>query len=290
MSNESTTSSQIFDLLEGTWKGEGRGGYPTVTSFDYRETLVFTRRDEKTLAYEQRAQKRYDEGTEYLDSHWENGFISILENDDLQLVNIQIGGRSEILVGTIESLEAMFRIHFVSKALNNDPRIVSSARTFELEGDTARQIAPDCAEAAAKALNVRIGVSIFAVAVVGNRPAGPDHCLGRDLIGESKPRAEGVLPHVLEDVPAATSRSGTSEFEGAQDSSRSGVGNRRIEIAVLAMLLESREGQVIAQSNVERQLVTDLDVVLVIPGKVTEDEVDVRAETEVGAVREAQQE
>jgi len=138
MSNESTTSSQIFDLLEGTWKGEGRGGYPTVTSFDYRETLVFTRRDEKTLAYEQRAQKRYDGGTEYLESHWENGFISILENDDLQLVNIQIGGRSEILVGTIESLEAMFRIHFVSKALNNDPRIVSSARTFELEGDTLR--------------------------------------------------------------------------------------------------------------------------------------------------------
>ena len=138
MSNESTTSSQIFDLLEGTWKGEGRGGYPTVTSFDYRETLGFTRRDEKTLAYEQRAQKRYDGGTEYLESHWENGFISILENDDLQLVNIQIGGRSEILVGTIESLDAIFRVHFVSKTLSNDPRMVSSARTFELEGDTLR--------------------------------------------------------------------------------------------------------------------------------------------------------
>ena len=138
MSNESTTSSQIFDLLEGTWKGEGRGGYPTVTSFDYRETLVFTRRDEKTLAYEQRAQKRYDGGTEYLESHSENGFISILENDDLQLVNIQIGGRSEILDGTIESLDAIFRVHFVSKTLSNDPRMVSSARTFELEGDTLR--------------------------------------------------------------------------------------------------------------------------------------------------------
>ena len=138
MSNESTTSSQLFDLLEGSWRGEGRGGYPTVTSFDYRETLVFTRRDEKTLAYEQRAQKRYDRQTEYLESHWENGFISILENDDLQLVNIQIGGRSEVLVGTIESLDAIFRIHFVSKTLTNDPRMVSSARAFELEGDTLR--------------------------------------------------------------------------------------------------------------------------------------------------------
>jgi THAP domain-containing protein 4 len=138
MSNESTTSSQLFDLLKGNWRGEGRGGYPTVTSFDYHETLVFTRRDEKTLAYEQRAQKRYDGQTEYLESHWENGFISILENDDLKLVNIQIGGRSEVLVGTIESLDAIFRVHFVSKTLTNDPRMVSSARTFELEGDTLR--------------------------------------------------------------------------------------------------------------------------------------------------------
>src|SRR6266545_3977214 len=76
MDNQSTTSSQIFDLLEGTWKGEGRGQFPTVTSFDYHETLVFTRRDEKILAYEQRTQKLYDGQTEYLQSHWESGFIS----------------------------------------------------------------------------------------------------------------------------------------------------------------------------------------------------------------------
>src|SRR6266508_5410898 len=126
MSNKSKTSIQVLYLLEGTWRGEGRGQFPGVTSFDYRETLVFTRRDEKNLAYEQRAQKRYDGQTEYLQSHWESGFISILENDDLQLVNIQIGGRSEILVGTIESIDAMLRIHFVSKTLNNDPRMVSS--------------------------------------------------------------------------------------------------------------------------------------------------------------------
>ena len=138
MSNQSIISIQVLDLLEGTWKGEGRGYFPTVTSFDYRETLVFTRRDEKTLAYEQRTQKRYNGQTEYLESHWESGFISILENDELQLVNIQIGGRSEILIGTIETLDSLIRIHFVSKTLSNDPRMISTARTFELEGDTLR--------------------------------------------------------------------------------------------------------------------------------------------------------
>lgn len=138
MNNKLITGSQLLSLLEGTWKGEGRGEYPGITSFDYREVLIFTRRDEKTLAYEQRAQKRYDGGTEYLQSHWENGFISIIENDDLQLVNIQVGGRSEILIGSVESTSGTFRIYFVSKALNNDPRMVASARTFELEGDTLR--------------------------------------------------------------------------------------------------------------------------------------------------------
>jgi hypothetical protein len=136
MSEKLTASSQLLDLLEGSWKGDGRGGYPGVTSFDYRETLVFTRRDQKNLAYEQRTQKLYDGQTEYIQSHWESGFISILENNELQLVNIQIGGRSEILAGTIESLATMFRIHFVSKTLSHDPRMISSARTFELEGDT----------------------------------------------------------------------------------------------------------------------------------------------------------
>jgi len=62
MNNKSTTSIQLLDILEGTWTGEGRGQFPTVTSFDYRETLTFTRRDEKTLAYEQRTQKLYAGG------------------------------------------------------------------------------------------------------------------------------------------------------------------------------------------------------------------------------------
>lgn len=131
-------SRQVLDMLEGSWSGIGRGHFPGVTSFTYRETLIFTRRDEKTLAYEQRTQKLYDGQTEYVPSHWENGFISILDNGNLQLVNIQVGGRNEVLAGTVEKLDSMFLIHFVSKALNNDSRMVSSARTFELEGDALR--------------------------------------------------------------------------------------------------------------------------------------------------------
>lgn len=135
MLNEPITSSQIFALLEGTWRGEGRGGFPTVNSFDYRETLVFTRRDEKTLAYEQRTQRRSEGQSEYIPSHWENGFIRILENGELELANVQSNGRSEVLIGNAETSDAMTRIHFISKAFMNDARMISTARTFELQDD-----------------------------------------------------------------------------------------------------------------------------------------------------------
>jgi len=134
MKDNSTSVSRLFPLLAGTWRGEGRGGYPTITSFDYRETLTFTRRDEKSLAYEQRTQKRYDGQTEWLLSHWENGFIYILDSGELELINAQMG-RSEVLTGKVESNDSTFKIHFVSKAITNDSRMVSSARRFELNSD-----------------------------------------------------------------------------------------------------------------------------------------------------------
>ena len=137
MGNKSTTDCKVLDLLEGIWVGEGRGQFPAVTSFDYHETITFTRRDEKTLAYEQRTQKRYDGQDEWLESHWENGFIRILENGELELTSAQIG-RTEVLVGKIEMQSMLTRIHFVSKTITNDSRMVSSARTFELEGDSLR--------------------------------------------------------------------------------------------------------------------------------------------------------
>ena len=138
MNENSPTIHYLFTLLEGAWIGEGRGGYPSINSFDYREMLSFTRRDEKSLAYEQRTQKHVEGQTGYVISHWENGFIRVLEGGELEMVNVQSGGRGEVLVGTIETNGDAIRIRFVSKTIMNDPRMVSSARTFELESGTLR--------------------------------------------------------------------------------------------------------------------------------------------------------
>ena len=56
----------------------------------------------------------------------------------MELVNAQSGGRGEVLTGRIEVLDAMSRLHFTSKALMNDPRMVATARVFELEADQLR--------------------------------------------------------------------------------------------------------------------------------------------------------
>jgi hypothetical protein len=132
-----TTLDQLCSLLEGTWTGKGRGEFPGVTSFNYRETLTYTRRDEISLEYEQKTQKLYDGQTEYVPSHAETGSIRILENGELELDSTQTG-RHEVLVGSIEPLGEKYRIHFVSKSITDDARMISSTRTFELEGDTLR--------------------------------------------------------------------------------------------------------------------------------------------------------
>ena len=137
MKNRSSTSDQVLDLLEGTWTGEGRGEFPGVTSFAYRETLTFTRRDQNVLDYEQRTHKLYDGQTEYLPSHAEHGFIRIAEPGKLELVSKQ-KGRNEVLIGSVERVGTAFRIHLVSKSITDDPRMIASTRMIELEEITLR--------------------------------------------------------------------------------------------------------------------------------------------------------
>jgi hypothetical protein len=42
------------------------------------------------------------------------------------------------LIGSVELLDNIVRIPFVSKTIANDPRMISSRRMFELDGDTLR--------------------------------------------------------------------------------------------------------------------------------------------------------
>jgi hypothetical protein len=131
-------AQRVLDRLEGTWRGAGGGYFPTIEAFDYRETLTFERRDETTIFYQQRTEKRLRGQTAFLISHWESGFLRALESEGLELTNAQSGGRSEVLTGAIELTDRIIRLNFVSKVLINDERMVASMRTFEIENDMLR--------------------------------------------------------------------------------------------------------------------------------------------------------
>jgi hypothetical protein len=137
-SGQAGIARRLLDRLEGTWRGHGSGYFPTIEAFDYSETLTFERRDETTIFYEQRTEKRLRGQTAFLTSHWESGFLRALESGSLELTNAQSGGRSEVLIGAIELTDLIIRMNFVSKVLTNDERMVASMRTFEIENDTLR--------------------------------------------------------------------------------------------------------------------------------------------------------
>ena len=56
----------------------------------------------------------------------------------MQLANVQVGGRGEVLDGRVEQTEKGFRLVFESESLSNDERRVATSRVFEIEGDSLR--------------------------------------------------------------------------------------------------------------------------------------------------------
>lgn len=141
MSNEASqnagwvSATHALDLLEGQWAGEGTGSFPTIDPFDYRETLIFERRNAESLFYTQRTDKRPRGQQAFVTSHWESGFIRVLESNELELINSQSGGRAEVLIGKIAADQPKLKLEFASKAITNDERIISTTRTFEIEND-----------------------------------------------------------------------------------------------------------------------------------------------------------
>jgi len=80
--------------FEGSWKGNGKGNYPTIDAFEYEEILTF-RFDMSypLIAYEQKTLLIPQNES----SHWETGFIMPLEDGSVELSNAQGGSRVEVL-------------------------------------------------------------------------------------------------------------------------------------------------------------------------------------------------
>jgi hypothetical protein len=124
---------ELLKGLLGEWLGEGNGQYPTIASFHYLETLRITSVGNE-LQYVQSTRREVGD-EQYAQSHQESGFLRLLEGNQVELTNTQLGGRLEKLSGSIETTPGGLQIKLQSTHLANDPRMVRTSRLITLEGD-----------------------------------------------------------------------------------------------------------------------------------------------------------
>lgn len=122
--------------LLGTWRGEGRGEYPTIASFEYSEEVTFAHLGKPFLVYGQKTRDANDDRA----LHVETGYWRPVGSDRLEVVLSHPTGIAEILEGTIHTgSTTVFELHTTSVTLTSTAKEVTELhRRFELDGDTLR--------------------------------------------------------------------------------------------------------------------------------------------------------
>lgn len=133
----SSPTEILLHTLAGEWIGTGRGEYPTIDPFEYTDSIRFVI-DEGVprLLYEQKAAHRPVGAAGLTGFHWETGFLRIMPESQIELVNAQGSGRVEVLSGPFELAPDRTIIRLESVLFGNDPRMVETARTLTVDGDT----------------------------------------------------------------------------------------------------------------------------------------------------------
>ncbi len=123
----------------GVWRGFGAVAFPTIESAGYAEECTFSANQcEPILHFEQRTWKLDPNGAPGDPLHWESGFFRSMADGTIELTNAQNNGRLEILRGTLdveEYREGRLVLSLSSTFHGNDPRMLSSARIYRLNGD-----------------------------------------------------------------------------------------------------------------------------------------------------------
>jgi len=123
--------------LAGAWQGTGRGRFPTIDDFRYRETLSFTAHEtEPHLHYEQRTWLVSDGDDDGDPSHWESGFVMAAEDGAVELLNAQQSGRVEVLSGWLHAAgDGRHELRLESIIHAHDARLVATRRVLTFGRD-----------------------------------------------------------------------------------------------------------------------------------------------------------
>ncbi|HEU4480952.1 MAG TPA: FABP family protein [Actinomycetota bacterium] len=129
-----------LEPLLGTWRGEGRGEYPTISPFRYREEARFWHAGKPFLVYLQRTWA-LEEGSSEDGSplHTETGYWRPKPDGRIEVVLAHALGIAEIEEGTVAvSPDGGLRIGLKTTAIGSTSTakdIRALARTFTLGGD-----------------------------------------------------------------------------------------------------------------------------------------------------------
>ncbi len=116
--------------LLGTWRGEGRGRYPTIADFTYGEELTFSHVGRPFLVYAQRTWS-LETGAPM---HSETGYWRSFDDGRVEVVLAHPFGVVEVSEGRLDGT----RISLVATKLvstSTAKRVDGLARTFDLSGD-----------------------------------------------------------------------------------------------------------------------------------------------------------
>jgi len=119
-----------LSFLLGSWSGEGRGAYPTIDDFAYREWVSFRHTGKPFLVYEQRTA----DAATGAPMHAESGYLRAVGDGRVELVLAQPSGITEIHAGTVEGRTVRLATTTVGVA-PSAKRVDALERDLTVDGD-----------------------------------------------------------------------------------------------------------------------------------------------------------
>jgi hypothetical protein len=124
-----------LQFLLGTWVGEGRGHYPTISSFAYREEVRFGHVGKPFLAYNQRTWA-LDDGRPL---HSESGYWRPQPDGVVELVIAIPTGHVEVTEGRVDGTTVSLTSRLVG-VTTSAKAVTAVSRHLVVEGDVLRYV------------------------------------------------------------------------------------------------------------------------------------------------------